>query len=218
MASRTPVARRTPGRTRASAGRLLRLPRGLSEELTRFLLVGGAGFVVDVGLFTLLRLGSVGLLEDKPLTAKVLSAAVATVVTWLGNRWWTWGHRTTSSTRRELLLFVLMNLVGTGLALLCLGVSHYVLDLRGVVADNVAANGVGLVLGTTFRFVAYRTVVFRDAPARPGAPVAPEEVPPADDLLVPAEVVERARRRRSHAVPRGPGAPGGTEAPHERSA
>ena len=38
--------------------------------------------------------------------------------------------------------------------------SHYVLDLRSPLADNISANGVGLVLGTLFRFWAYRRFVF----------------------------------------------------------
>ncbi|GAA2036506.1 GtrA family protein [Pseudokineococcus marinus] len=159
---------------------LRRRPRHVGEEVWRFLLVGGAGFVVDVGVFTLLRTSALGLLEDRPLTAKVVSTVVATAVTWLGNRWWTWGHRTTGSTRRELLLFLAVNAGGTGIALACLAVSHYVLGLTSVLADNVSANGVGLVLGTAFRFVAYRALVFRDVPGR-----RPPPVPPSEALLVP---------------------------------
>ncbi|WP_299034302.1 GtrA family protein [uncultured Pseudokineococcus sp.] len=157
-----------PRRARRSWPEVLRRhPRGLTEELWRFLLVGGAGFVTDVAVFTALRSEALGLLDDHPLTAKVASTAVATAVTWQGNRWWTWGHRTTASTRRELVLFVAMNVVGMGIAVGCLAVSHYVLGFTSLLADNVAANGVGLVLGTAFRFVAYRTVVFRDAPRPP---------------------------------------------------
>ncbi|MEJ5866227.1 GtrA family protein [Pseudokineococcus sp. 5B2Z-1] len=167
----------TAGRWRSA---LRRRPRHVGEEVWRFLLVGGAGFVVDVGVFTLLRTSALGLLEDRPLTAKVVSTVVATAVTWLGNRWWTWGHRTTGSTRRELLLFLAVNAGGTGIALACLAVSHYLLGLTSVLADNVSANGVGLVLGTAFRFVAYRALVFRDVPGH-----RPPPVPPSEALLVP---------------------------------
>jgi putative flippase GtrA len=45
-------------------------------------------------------------------------------------------------------------------AVACLAVSHYVLGFTSPLADNVAANGVGLVLGTAFRYVAYRRWVF----------------------------------------------------------
>ncbi len=59
------------------------------------------------------------------------------------------------------------NLVGLGIAAACLFVSHYVLGLRSTLADNVAGNGVGLVLGTAFRFAAYKALVFRSTDARP---------------------------------------------------
>lgn len=181
------------------AGLLRRRPRGVAEEVWRFLLVGGAGFVVDVGVFTVLRTGALGLLDDRPLTAKVVSTALATAVTWLGNRWWTWGHRTTGSTRRELALFVVMNGVGMGIALACLAVSHYVLGLTSVLADNLAANGVGLVLGTAFRFVAYRTVVFRDL-GRRTAPGGEPPVPPSEEVLVPRRARRGERRQGSGAA------------------
>jgi putative flippase GtrA len=60
----------------------------------------------------------------------------------------------------ELALFVLFNVIGMAIAVACLWFSHYVLDLRSPLADNVSANGVGLVLGTVFRFWTYRTFVF----------------------------------------------------------
>ena len=61
--------------------------------------------------------------------------------------------------------------IGLGLALLCLSVSHYVLDLTSPLADNIAANVVGLAVGTAFRFWAYRRFVFTHRPAA-GAPAA----------------------------------------------
>lgn len=139
--------------------------RRLAHEVMRFGVVGGAGFVVDVAVFNALRyLGDPGVLEHKPLTAKGISVAVATVVTYLGNRHWTWSHRQRSGTRREVALFFLLNGVGMAIALACLAFSHYVLDLRSPLADNVSANGFGLVLGMAFRFWSYRTYVFRRHP------------------------------------------------------
>lgn len=146
---------------------LRRLGATLVRELGKFGVIGGVAFVVDVGLFNLLRYGALGAdgwLDEKPLTAKVLSMGTATLVAWAGNRWWTFRSRRHGRSRRvlpELLLFFTMNGVALGIALLCLGVSHYVLDLRTALADNVAANVVGVGLGTVFRFYAYRTWVFR---------------------------------------------------------
>lgn len=132
------------------------------REMVKFGAVGAAAFVVDVAVFNLLRfgLGGGGPLEHKPLSAKVVSTVCATLVAWLGNRLWTFRHRRRAAVHHELALFVLFNGVGMGIAVACLGVSHYLLDLRSPLADNISANGVGLVLGTLFRFWSYRTFVF----------------------------------------------------------
>jgi len=131
----------------------------------RFGSVGGLAFLIDVGLFNLLRFGPGELLGDKPLTAKVLSVAVATVVAWLGNRYWTFALMRTTTRLRELAGFALVNALGMGIAVGCLAFSHYVLGLTSPLADNIAANVVGLALGTVFRYFAYRTVVFTGAGA-----------------------------------------------------
>lgn len=136
------------------------------RELVKFGLVGAVAYVVDVAAFNLLLFGGPGggqaVLDDKPLTAKACSVAVATVVAWLGNRYWTFRRRRRASARRELVLFVVMNVAGMAIALACLGISHYVLGFDSPLADNVSANVVGLALGTAFRFYAYRTWVFTE--------------------------------------------------------
>lgn len=131
------------------------------REGVKFGVVGALAYVVDTGLFNLLlHVGSDPALEGKPLTAKVLSVSVATMVAWLGNRYWTFRRRRRSAVPRELMLFVVVNVGGLLLALVPLAVSRYVLGLTSPVADNIAANVVGLALGTVFRFLMYRTVVF----------------------------------------------------------
>ena len=61
---------------------------------------------------------------------------------------------------KEYVLFFVLNAVGMLIALSCLWFSHYALGATSVLADNISANGVGLVLGTLFRFFAYRKWVF----------------------------------------------------------
>jgi putative flippase GtrA len=130
------------------------------REMVKFGVVAAVAYVVDVGLFNALRFAGPRLLEDKPLTAKIISTVVATLVAWVGNRYWTFRHRRRASARRELFMFVVMNGIGLGIGLGCLAFSHYVLNLRTPLADNISANVVGLALGTAFRFFAYRTWVF----------------------------------------------------------
>ena len=57
-------------------------------------------------------------------------------------------------------LFNHLGVVGLAISNACLIVSHDVLGLTSLVADNISANGVGLALGTAFRYVTYRRFVF----------------------------------------------------------
>lgn len=127
------------------------------RELAAFGVVGMLAFVVDLSAFNAAR----HLLDLGPLTAKTVSVVLATTVAFAGNRSWTFRDRERRGAGRQYLLFFLLNGVGLLIALTCLGFTYYVLDLRGPLAENLSANGVGLVLGTAFRFWSYRRWVFR---------------------------------------------------------
>jgi len=145
----------------------------LYREMIKFGVVGAAAFVVDVGLFNLLRATA---LEDKPTSAKVVSASVATVVAWLGNRAWTFRRRRNRPVHHEAALFALTNGVALLLGAGSIAFSHYVLGLTTLKADNVA-NVVGIGLGTLFRFWAYRQFVFRGEPLEDTSPLAEHHRP-----------------------------------------
>ncbi|HUR74969.1 MAG TPA: GtrA family protein [Sporichthya sp.] len=145
----------------------------LVHELAKFGIVGAIAFVVDVGTFNLLRNGA---LQDRPLTAKVISTVLATTVAFAGNRQWTFRHRERAGLRREYTLFFVLNAVGLAIALSCLGISHYLLDFTSPLADNISANGFGMAFGTMFRFWSYRKFVF----TTPAAPA--QEEPRADPV------------------------------------
>jgi putative flippase GtrA len=175
----------TPGAQAATPSRLARAHASIDviyRELLKFGAIGAIAFVVDIGVFNLLRHEIVGSLADKPLTAKTISVLVATVVAWLGNRYWTFRHRRRSSRRREFVLFMMMNAGGLGISLACLGFSHYLLGLTSALADNIAGNMIGLALGTIFRFWAYRRLVFT-AGGDIETPEAPTEHTAAEDAL-----------------------------------
>lgn len=134
------------------------LARPVVRQLAAFALVGGVGFVVDTVSFTLLRLTPA--FGSAPIRAGIASTTLAIAANWIGNRYWTFGpHRSTRNVA-EAVEFVAVSLLGMLVALGCLAVSHYVLDLRTVLADNVAKNGVGLVLGSGIRFLLYRHWVY----------------------------------------------------------
>ena len=139
--------------------------------MAKFGIVGVMALVVDVGAFNVLRyvdirglsIGSEGSLYDKPITAKIISAILATMFAYAANRWWTFRDRGGSGLVREVALFFLLNAVASLIAVACLGVSHYLLRLDNAVADNLSANVIGLALGTMFRWWSYRRWVFPEA-------------------------------------------------------
>jgi putative flippase GtrA len=128
-------------------------------------MVGAFGLAVDVGGYNaLVHLGGDGWLGDQPLVAKTVSLVAGTTVAYLGNRFWTYRDRPRGRLAREYTLYMVLSGVALAIALGCLAVSRYVLGLTSPVADNVAANGVGLALGSLFRFLSYRRYVFPDRP------------------------------------------------------
>jgi putative flippase GtrA len=133
--------------------------RALRQELAKFGTVGFVSLLVDLAVFNVVLQA----LPDKPLTAKVVSTAVSTTNAFVLNRHWSFRYRERTGLRREYGLFLVLNAVGLSISLLCLSISHYVLGFESVLASNLAANGVGLVLGTAFRFWSYRKFVWAAA-------------------------------------------------------
>jgi putative flippase GtrA len=154
------------GAIAAGVGRLRAAVDVVYREVAKFGAVGAVAFVTDVYVYNLLRTGVWPLddapLAHKPLLSKVISVTVATIVAWLGNRYWTFRHRRRSAPRQEFVLFAVMNVGGLLISLACLGLSHYVFGFRSALADNISGNVIGIGLGTLFRFWAYRTLVFTE--------------------------------------------------------
>ncbi|MBB5642178.1 GtrA family protein [Cryobacterium roopkundense] len=141
----------------------------LASQVGKFGAVGLVGFVVDVAVFTLLRttVFTPENMHAGPIYAKIISTTLAIAANWVGNRFWTFGEHRQSRALREGLEFLAVSLVGMGIGLACLWVSHYVLGYTSVLADNISSNVIGLALGSVFRFVLYRYWVF--SPSRRGA-------------------------------------------------
>jgi putative flippase GtrA len=144
-------------RTRASGA--------IGGQLAKFALVGGVGFVVDVGVFNLLRFTVLdpSVIHAGPLIAKTISTILAIGANWLGNRYWTFGpHRSTRSAA-EAMEFLAVSILGMLVGLACLWVSHYMLGLTSPLADNISTNVIGLLLGSIVRFALYRHWVYHPA-------------------------------------------------------
>ncbi|MBB5631970.1 putative flippase GtrA [Cryobacterium mesophilum] len=143
------------------------------RELAKFGIVGGIGFVVDVSVFNILRVGLLApaALHDGPVVAKLVSTTLAIAVNWAGNRLWTFRDRRGANIVREGVQFALASIAGLLISVACLWVSHYLLGLTSILDDNVSSNIIGLGLGTAVRFGLYRWWVFGTSQA-----AAPQQV------------------------------------------
>ncbi len=90
----------------------------------------------------------------------MISLVAGTTVAYFGNRYWTYRDRPRGNLGREYSMYLALSGVALAIALGCLALSRYVLGFTSPVADNVSANGVGLALGSLFRFLSYRRYVF----------------------------------------------------------
>jgi putative flippase GtrA len=155
--------------------------RLLSREVLSFLSVGGAGYVVDVLAFNLLRSwGPFATLD--PTVARTAAVTAAMVVTYVGNRTLTWRDQSAAGRRREVTLFVVFNVIGFGFSVLTLALTHDLLGLTSPLEDNLSANVLGVGLGTVFRYVTYKRFVFAATSTEPPGPPPIEERVPAGGM------------------------------------
>lgn len=132
----------------------------LAREVSKFGLVGGICFLIDLTIFNLLLHAG---FDSR--VAKTISMTIATTLAFLGNRFWTWRNARHSHVARQYTLFFVINGVGLGISLACLTISHDLLGdiwpaFRTPLADNISGQLVGTAFGTLFRFWSYRRFVF----------------------------------------------------------
>lgn len=142
--------------------------RRVLGEVVRFLLVGGVATAVSFLGFNVLVHGlflDSSPLAEHPVTAYVLVNVVAGCLAFAGMRAYAFRDRTISDPSTGLVRFFGFGALTMVIPVLCLGFSRHVLGLDSALADNVAANVIGLGLGTATRFWVFRTYVFDEATA-----------------------------------------------------
>lgn len=127
-------------------------------ELMKFGTVGGLAFLVNAGVVWILM--HTIFEQDGHGKAKAIATVVATIFSWFANRYWTFRDKRQSDTKKELKQFLVANAIGMAIELSCIGVSYYILDLRSATASFVSGTIIGTILGTLFRYFAYRFWVY----------------------------------------------------------
>nr|EJI94502.1 gtrA-like family protein [Rhodococcus sp. JVH1] len=137
------------------------------HELIKFAIVGGTTMIFDLAIFYSL---SLTILEEKPVVAKILSGILATVLSYILNREWSFKNRGGRERHHEALLFFTISGIGVLLAAAPLWIANNVFDIRAsqenlttlVVVDFVLNYIIGNLLQMVFRFWALRRFAFPD--------------------------------------------------------
>jgi putative flippase GtrA len=131
--------------------------RAITEEFAKFGTIGVVNLFVNFAVFNLLWFT---VLRTGEVKAKAIATIVATTCAYFMNRHWTYRDRPKSTLRREYSLFFLFNLVGLVIEVTVVFIAKYGFEQTHIVVLNLVT-GLGIVLGTIFRFWAYRTHVFK---------------------------------------------------------
>jgi putative flippase GtrA len=125
--------------------------REVIHEGAKFLIVGGTGVIVVLVGSDLLHY-ELGLGK---FTAVTIATVVATILAFVGNRYWSFAKRQGGGAHIETILFFLLNGVGLLIQYGSIGLVTDVLGLSSRIWYTVA-NLVGIGIGTLFRFWSYR--------------------------------------------------------------
>ncbi len=165
--------------------------RHLIHEGSKFLVIGAIGTVITFGVAN--ALNPIGRYK-----AVTIATILATVFTFLGNRYWTFKHREGQGTTRDSIVFFVLNGIGLLIYYGCIGLT----DLAGLGGSKLWYNialvfGTGL--GTLFRFWSYRKWVWvaPDVPVLERAEERPEEI--AQDLAAVVGVAPLSHHEQPHA-------------------
>jgi putative flippase GtrA len=159
----------------------------LVRELAKFGAVGGAGVLVNLGVFNLIR----HLTDLQVVRASLLATFVSILFNYVGFRYFTYRDRDKSGRTRELTLFMLFSAMGAVIENGLLFVATYGFGWDSPLQNNVF-KFLGIGVATLFRFWSYRTWVFRALPVPEPVPGV-EAVAGLEPEAFPA-VAEQGRR------------------------
>ncbi|MFJ9441434.1 GtrA family protein [Kitasatospora sp. NPDC101235] len=181
--------------TAASKRPLAQKLRGLTGEVVKFGIVGLSGVVVNFAVFWVC-INGMGLASVR---SNIVATVIAIATNYLGYRYWLYRDRDAASRKREITLFLVYSGIGMLIETGVLGFSVYVLDLRSHY-EQIGAKVIGLAVATVFRFVSYRTWVFKAVPEpvglpaqQPAAAAGGQELPAQAKLMLAAEPIRFAK-------------------------
>ncbi|MEU6195102.1 GtrA family protein [Streptomyces sp. NPDC047061] len=129
-------------------------------EVAKFGIVGGSGVLVNFLAFNLLLHG----LRWQAMAATVVASCLAMATNYVGFRFFAYRDRA-SRTRQQIALFFVFSGVGVVLESGLFYAGYHGLGLAGPLESNIV-KALSIVLASAFRFLVYRTWVFRTDASR----------------------------------------------------
>jgi putative flippase GtrA len=159
------------------------------RELLKFAMVGGTTWVIDNAVNYSLKLTVLG---AKPITARIIAVLIATIVSYVLNREWSFRTRGGRERHHEAALFFLISGIAMALTVAPLGISIYVLKLHqpyesllvGEIADFVSGQIVGVLVAMAFRYWAFKRWVFPTKDARQRVPIGSIDIGPVNGTRI----------------------------------
>jgi len=133
----------------------------LTREVAKFGVVGGAGVLVNLIVFNLIRHST----QLQTVRASVAATVVSIVFNYVGFRYFTYRNREKQGRGREVGLFLFFSAIGLVIENGVLYAATYGFGWDSSLQANVF-KFLGIGLATLFRFWSYRSWVFKTLPAR----------------------------------------------------
>jgi putative flippase GtrA len=131
------------------------------HEFAKFAVIGVVGVFITNAVYDLLYI-HLGL---GPVMSTTIATIVATIASYLGNRYWSFRGRQRTGVAREIVVFAVLNGIGLLIQDATVAFNYYLLGLgHDKLAGFIALNA-GIVLATLFRFWSYRHFVWISPPA-----------------------------------------------------
>jgi putative flippase GtrA len=128
----------------------------LIHEAAKFGVVGIVGVFITNGGYALLH-NTFGV---GPVTSTTIATIVATAVSYVANRYWSFRHRERTSVAREGVIFFILNGIGLLIQDAVVAFNYYILSNGNNKAAEFIALNAGIALATLFRFWSYRKWVW----------------------------------------------------------
>jgi len=152
--------------------------RQIIHEFAKFGVIGVVGLAITNIGYDLLHSHGVG-----PVTSTTIATIIATIVAYIGNRYWSFKHRERTNVPREGLIFFVLNGIGLLIQDAVVAFNSYALHKEHHKLAEFLALNTGIAIATIFRFWSYRKFVWQDSGEAATAAVA---VTPANSDSPPA--------------------------------